>query len=319
MRVLLAAFLLIAAMITSGPASAQTQNDVNQAVANAANAAETAAPPANDNANAPQENPADGTPTVQKTTDANANAGAGEGNREVEVLPESGEALVQLFVLAVLLESALALLFNWRPFIVSFDGRAVKPIVSFVAALIVVFTFHTDVFAELLRVYGGDLSGAGESVSRVLEAMVLAGGSSGVNTMLRGLGFRALPTAERQREQRPPPDKAWLAVRLHGNAAHQTVLVEMAQVTTTAAKAAPQYSVAGTITGSTRETGLGSFFLRDFGRFPTTQGFAVTPGTPYLVRVRQQGAAEGQGAQEITLAPGAIVDLDFNMIPAAPA
>ena len=318
MRVLLAAFLLIAAMISSGPASAQTQNDVNQAVANAANAAETAAPTANDNTNAPQRNPADGTTNVQKTTDANANAGAGEGNREVEVLPESGEALVQLFVLAVLLESALALLFNWRPFIVSFDGRAVKPIVSFVAALIVVFTFHTDVFAELLRVYGGDLSGAGESVSRVLEAMVLAGGSSGVNTMLRGLGFRALPTAERQREQRPPPDKAWLAVRLHGNAAHQTVLVETADISTAAARAAPQYSTAGTITGSTR-SGWRSFFLRDFGRFPTTQGFPVTPGTPYLVRVRQQGAAEGQGAQEITLAPGAIVDLDFNMIPAAPA
>jgi hypothetical protein len=311
MRALLAAFLLVTLGIAAVPVVAQPADQANAATNTADSINQAQAP--GDQATPPATNSAGGNAMQGNATGANNPGVSGAGAGQPAVLPESGQALVQLFVLAVLLESALALLFNWRPFVVYLDGRAVKPLVSFIAALVVVWTFRTDIFAELLKAYGGDLSGSGLTVSRILEAMVLAGGSSGVNTMLRGLGFRAIPTAERQQEQRPPPDKAWLAVRLHGNPAQLTVLVELADISTAAAKAAPQFSIAGTITGSTRKSGVASFFLRDFGRFPPAQGFAVVPDKTYLVQVRLQDGAAGQDPKEVRLAPGAIVDLDFTI------
>lgn len=42
----------------------------------------------------------------------------------------SAKALFALFAIAIVLESGLALIFTWRPFLTTFNSRAVKPLVS---------------------------------------------------------------------------------------------------------------------------------------------------------------------------------------------
>ncbi len=51
--------------------------------------------------------------------------------------------------LAVLLELALAIIFNWRPFIESFSARATRPLVSFGVALAFGVYFNFDAVTGL--------------------------------------------------------------------------------------------------------------------------------------------------------------------------
>ena len=102
--------------------------------------------------------------------------------------PKSGEmltVLLGLFVVATVLESALATLFQWRPFRELFNGKAVKTVIMTAAGLIVVVGFDYDVFATLM----GKAGAVGESgpASVGLSALILAGGSAAVNKLFQNL------------------------------------------------------------------------------------------------------------------------------------
>src|SRR5438034_633021 len=62
-------------------------------------------------------------------------------------------ALFVLLVVALLLESGLAVVFNWRPFVVYFDGRGVKTVVSVVFAYLFISNFSLDIVTRLVNVY----------------------------------------------------------------------------------------------------------------------------------------------------------------------
>jgi len=96
-------------------------------------------------------------------------------------------------VLALLLESAFALLFNWRLFLEFFAGKAWRTPIMFVGALLVVEAFNLGPHARLFDAYNpasGGARSAGSWFTAILTAMVLAGGSAGVNRILVALGFR---------------------------------------------------------------------------------------------------------------------------------
>jgi hypothetical protein len=295
MRTILATVLLLMMAAISTPAVAQNAAETNVTTNEAAPPAD---PSANEAAPANDQQPAD------EADEPGQAAPEVNDDDDPRVLPESGQVIVKLFVLAVLLESALALLFNWRPFVASLDGRAVKPLASFIAALVVVFAFQLHTVTDLLDTYGGEaMSRDGLFVSRIIEAMIIAGGSHGVNTMLRSLGFRAIPTAET--EQKPPPTEAWLSVGLHRKEAVGPVQVE----------AVPGGHL-GTIHGTMRKAGLASFFLRDKGRLPQSGGKSVTPDTEIAVTVTglgKDGRALTSSPQNVKLAPGALIDLEFTL------
>lgn len=295
MRAILATILLMMAAI-SMPAVAQNAAETNITTNEAAAPSD---PSTNEALPANDQQPVDDPDEAGQTT-ADVN-----DDDDPRVLPESGQVIVKLFVLAVLLESALALLFNWRPFVASLDGRAVKPLVSFVVALVVVFAFQLHTLTDLLDTYGGDaMSRDGLFVSRILEAMIIAGGSHGVNTMLRSLGFRAIPTAET--EQKPPKTEAWLSVGLHRKQAVGPVQV-----------VADPGGQLGTIHGSMRKSGFAGFFLRDKGRLPQSGGMPVKPGTEIEVTVigfdKDGSPLPSSPPQKVQLAPGALVDLEFTL------
>ena len=227
-----------------------------------------------------------------------------------EVYEKSFKALFALFIIATVLESGLAVIFNWRPFIQLFDSRGVKTLVGIAFAYLFVETFDFDIITSLVNTY----QPANHAVSppgKFITALVIAGGSSGVNNLLVALGFRSVKTAE-QAAPRPPRTEAWIAVRLLRKDAVGPVAVLVGPD-------GAQTPVAGTITGSSSERGLIRFFLRDYGRFPTAGGYAVAPDPAKLYRVHLVGRDKDSNPISSlvwgpnALAPGAIVDIELKL------
>ncbi len=129
-------------------------------------------------------------------------------------LNKSFTILLTAFVLALLLESAFALLFNWRLFLEFFVGKAWRTPIMFAGALIVVRYFDLDLMAKLFAAYNPPATGSGGTgnwFTSIITAMILAGGSIGVNRILVGLGFRS----QARQDVAPPQldeNEAWVSV-----------------------------------------------------------------------------------------------------------
>src|SRR5262249_32891646 len=131
-----------------------------------------------------------------------------------QALQTSFEVLVAALVLALLLESAFALLFNWRPFNALVVGRAWRTPIMLAAAWLVVSQFRFDLMAQLFNAYYPQAAGATSSFgTSLLTAMILAGGSVGVNRILTTLGFRS---QVKDADEPPQLDEthAWVAVEV---------------------------------------------------------------------------------------------------------
>jgi hypothetical protein len=218
-------------------------------------------------------------------------------------LPQSAKVLLKLFVLAVILESALAILFNWRPFIATFDGRATKPLIALVVAFMLVKSLNLDVVGSLVRTYTGYKGAAGDGwLTSLLTAMVIAGGSAGVNRMLRSLGYRSIDVEETK--PKPPPTKAWVAAH-RGRIALKGPLDDLID------KGDDDWKLAGTILGNSRRPLVG-WLLRDQTSFPTVGGFEAAPDETLRVALVKQNA-QVPAAENIwgphKLRAGAIVDI----------
>ncbi len=215
----------------------------------------------------------------------------------------SFRVLLALFVLAVVLESALALLFRWRPFLTVFDSRTVNSIIAFVVAYILVKLFKLDLVSSLVNTYS-DAPHAESFPGYVLTAMIIAGGSAGVNHLLQTLGLRPIGDGNTA-PPKPPPTKAWIAVRLQRTATVGPVAVLIGET--------EPLPVAGTITGSASKFVWLRPLLRDKGRFPASGGFEVKPGVAYTVRLEGKKADGSKVVSEkwgpYPLTEGAIVDL----------
>jgi hypothetical protein len=224
--------------------------------------------------------------------------------------PEAFKALFLLFVLAAVLESALAILFNWRPFVETFNARAVRPVVSLVFALIVVFLFKIDIVTALAKLVSPNVPEL-DATGRILTAMVIAGGSAAVNNLMVGLGFRQVRTPETV-TARPPADKGWISVSITRTPA----IKDAVTVGIGVADGSGNVPVVASLDQSSRRGYR--YFFRDPGRFPGSGGYPVKKGDVVTVRV---AAANRDGSPQPlvktwgpnAIADGAIIDLRFDM------
>jgi hypothetical protein len=220
----------------------------------------------------------------------------------------SFKALFALFILAVVVESGLALIFNMKPYLNLVDTKAVNPIIAFVFSLALVWLFDLDIGTTLMNIYSG-AKAPPNYPSMVLTAMIIAGGSAGVNRLFQAFGFRS-PAAQQAPVVRPPPTQAWLSVALKRNRAVGPVWVNI--------NSANQPRVAGSIAGQ-------SFFshpavawaVRNKSRFPQSGGEVITPGTEITVTLEGK-ASDGAVITSpewgpFALAPGAIVDIELTL------
>ncbi|MDQ2084124.1 hypothetical protein RA307_28385 [Xanthobacteraceae bacterium Astr-EGSB] len=221
-----------------------------------------------------------------------------------EIYQASFKALFVLFIMAVLLESGLALLFRWRPFLEYFDSRSTNALVAFAFALFFVRTFNLDITTSLVNIYSDSKYGI-DWAGSVVTAMIIAGGSAGVNRIFQSFGFRPTSVQENPVKPEPPADRAWIAVSILRNKAVGDVTVKVKK------------AVVGTITGSSPRGPLQRLFLRDKGRFPQSGGYVVVPGTGFEVEVEARDAAgnvlPSRPWGPYDIAPRAIIDLEFKV------
>jgi hypothetical protein len=239
-------------------------------------------------------------------------AAAPQPQMDAATYSASFRLLFELFVLAVLIESGLSVIFNWRPFKELFDSRGMKTLVSLTFSFVFVSVFDLDMTTALVNVYAGTNDPV-NLPGKVVTALVLSGGSSGVNNILVALGFRQISDRPEDKK-RPPATEAWIAVKLRRVNAVGPVTVRIG----TPDKELP---VAGTITGTGLRGGrFLNYFLRDQGRFPTAEGYPVPAGETYkivLEGVNATGAplpaSPGSTWGPYPLAKGALIDLELSL------
>jgi hypothetical protein len=232
--------------------------------------------------------------------------------KPLELSPKGYEeifkAIFLLFMLALVLESALAVLFNWRPFVETLNARAVRPLVAFVFAYLFVQSFSLDLMTAIVN---AATAGTYEQsvTGKVLTALVLAGGSAGVNNLLVSLGYRQKRTPETV-APKPPSDQAWIAVRM--NRVLAVGPVEVFIGVRPAAGVPPP--LVGVLRG-TSKPGI-RYFFSDPGRFPGYGGHQVPANAAIsieLVGVGANSAVLRKSWGPFTVAGGAIIDLDFEV------
>jgi hypothetical protein len=229
-------------------------------------------------------------------------------NIDPAVYSEMFKVLFAVFTIALVLESALAVIFNWRLFLFYFDGRGTKTIVSVLAGVVVAVSLQLDVIDRLYKamfVGSSNLGGFGY----FLTGLVLAGGSAGVNNILKGLGFRSLQN-EQAKLPRPKPTEAWLAVRLKRNRSQSGPV----QVFLTQDDRGER--LIGTISGTTAPSFLPGLRTNPM-RYPTVAGYAIPADSTVMVQLRDPALPAGQDLSEpwgpYTVAGGAIIDFDLEL------
>ena len=210
-----------------------------------------------------------------------------------------GKLAVELGALAVIVlvvESALATIFQWRLYRMLFNNRAVKTVVMVAVGLIVVLCFNYDIFGRLMVELspGTAPDPSAKAVSVVLSALIIAGGSAGVNTLLQRLGIRnpvqAEPAAPALNET-----QAWLSVRVNRKNAVGPVQIAVRELADD-----PQASA---LAGTVRERGfwetVKEAFTADAMRFPNYGGRTVTVGKTYeIVAMARRPLAPVNGAPQ---------------------
>ena len=232
-----------------------------------------------------------------------------------EIYTKSIAALTMLFVLAVLLENAFSIIFNWRVFLTYFSLRGVKTIIMVAISYLIVSLFKLDIVAALLNTYNAHTLEP-EPIksyfpSKFITALILAGGSAGVYNVMYALGYRSDRRAD-EVNPRPPPNKAWISVRAKRDQAAGEILVTVREIKSAANKSpAP---IAGQI-GLLRPS-LWELLLRNRNRFPQNGGYTVTPNVVYEITVEaknRNGEPMKRLGEQYVFADGAIVDFDVTI------
>ncbi len=219
----------------------------------------------------------------------------------------SFRALFALFILAVLVECGLALLFNWKPFVQAFDTRAVNALVAFAFSLLLVRLFDLDIATKLINTYSGS-SLPGNWPGMLLTAMIIAGGSAGVNRLFRIFGFRA-PGAEPEAAPQPNLTEAWISVTPIRKDAVGKIDVLIGPPNTP--------TVAGSVSADAARPSPVRWLFRDKARFPPSGGHTVTAGADIVVQLRGHDA-KGNPVMSGTwgpykIGPRAIVDIELKI------
>lgn len=136
------------------------------------------------------------------------------------------DMLVMIFILAVLIEVALSVLFRWRVFLRKAEGKGWKFPIAFVVSLAIVIAHQIDLpsdvvvaFADKLADGNSDTPAFSKEVGFAISALIIAGGSSSVNSVFERLGWRN-PLAQQQKaeqERQKTQGRLWVQVTRPAN------------------------------------------------------------------------------------------------------
>lgn len=234
-----------------------------------------------------------------------------------QALAEMAVELGQLAIVVVLLESAMAALFNWRVYRAVFNHRALKTPIMLAVGLLIVSTFDYDVFARIMVEVGAlqlpqgvtEADRAGGWLTKLISAMIIAGGSGGINTLFQTLGLRStLP------DMPPRPQlnatEAWISVLVNGGEPGDRFHVAIQPL---AAPAGPQ--LAGSVEVKRFWERLREAWRSESNRFPSYGGWSLTAGQSYRIEVIDKRAEDAQPklVYEGSFAPRSIIDFQVRV------
>ncbi|MGO7050131.1 hypothetical protein ACCT08_34610 [Rhizobium johnstonii] len=213
---------------------------------------------------------------------------AGDGLPDFQGASSILAELLKVLLIAVLMEQAFAVIFNWRLYQEFFAGRAVKTLVMIGASLLFVLLSKYDPVSEIIAFAAEKpVDDSVTPLTTFLSALIFSGGSAGVNNLLVTLGFRQ-PSVESKRPE-PPTGMAWLSVRVIGTDQTALYTVELAESDQPAT--APLVS---TLFRRKFWDRLRRVFSRDPMRFPPSGGYTVKSGKSYaitLAKIENGGTA----------------------------
>ncbi|MER9526682.1 hypothetical protein NKI96_24460 [Mesorhizobium sp. M0292] len=245
-----------------------------------------------------------------------------------------GALLLGFFGVVVLFESGFQLLFQWRLFREFLPVAGWRTPIMYIVSALLTYRFPTlDVFNRAISAFAGVTTAAptGSSLTFLISAAILAGGSAGMMRIFERLGIRSAPTE-------PVPlaidqTKAWLSVRVSGALKDpKTVVVKIEQAPN--GTAIEHAGIAGTLRKEKIVERFVRVMGRDLSRFPPSGGYLVEAGKPYKITVEypDQVPAGGNASTErldvfsqkviagnqppvISFASRAIVDLTVELPP----
>ncbi len=129
--------------------------------------------------------------------------------------------LVMIFILAVLIEVALSVLFRWRVFLRHAEGKGWKVPIAFLVSLAIVIAHEIDLPDVVVAAFADTPAGGkvatpagGKEVGILISAFIIAGGSSSVNAVFEKLGWRN-PLAQQkksEKERQKTQGRLWVQV-----------------------------------------------------------------------------------------------------------
>lgn len=218
--------------------------------------------------------------------------------------------LSKIAIVVVILESALSGFFNWRVYREVINQRAMKTPVMLGFGLAIGLVLDYDPLSQMLVAAGAQAAAAqGNWLTLLLSAMLLASGSSGINTLFRNLGLReTLPDMP----NRPELDEAeaWVSLRVTGAAPGQRYQIALQEV-----EGEPGKLIAGTGANRRFWERVRTAFRNDAQRFPNFGGWTLTPRKLYRIEVIDTAGptAVAKYVYEGSFSPRAFVDLDVTV------
>ena len=132
--------------------------------------------------------------------------------RDGDLLPDKDvfapivKLLSMIFILAVLVEVALSVLFRWRIFLRYFDSIGLKVPIAFAVSLAIVIANEIDLPGDVIEAFGTTPT-AGKEVGYFIGALIIAGGSSSVNAVFEKLGWRN-PVAQKEKAEKDKQNRS---------------------------------------------------------------------------------------------------------------
>lgn len=254
----------------------------------------------------------------------------GSGHQTWDVL--SG-TLLQLLAVVIVVESALAALFNWRVFQIAFNARALKTPIMFGVGLVLVLATTYDPMGEIIAAGGTPLAAAKSwssffqsALTTVLSALMIAGGSEGIFQLLKKLGIRSPETSQDEAAARElKSDQAWISIRATGVTEPQPIQVGIEELADTYSATEDKLSyffdhggqppLAGSIDSRSVWQRAKAAFTADASRFPSYGGRTVSANKRYRITATwiSEDKVKSVGIFRGKFAPRALIDLSVDL------
>ncbi|MER9732322.1 hypothetical protein [Mesorhizobium sp. M0217] len=204
--------------------------------------------------------------------------------------------LMKVLLIAAVFEQAFAAIFNWRLYQEFFSARAVKTLVMLVIAGLFVGLSGYDPVSNIIGFANGTQPVSANLpttvLTTVLSALIIAGGSAGVNSLLVNLGLRSPSTPAEA--PKPPTGSAWFSVRVVASKSDpksEYLKDEYAVGLAEADQSSIGNAVLGMLANRSAGERLRRVFSRDPMRYPPSGGYSVPSDKRYsitLSRVMQK-------------------------------